>query len=310
MRIVIILLLISIYYSGLAQNRYTDTSTTLVSYWKQGDLKNYEIKEETSTFTDDSLSETKTEIDTINFLVKEETNKSYLIEWEYLGHSSTDTDDQITKKISEKLNKKFGNLKLVYSTSETGAFHQIENWEKISKAFGYAFDEAIKSEKKNEELFKILKQLKELYQTKQGVENLFNKYVNTYHYLYGIEFFKSNPYYFETTLPNAFGGEPFPAQLAVKLDSINTDDEISYISINQSIDKEKAQKNILEILEKLSGKKMETDFLEKDDLFMINDKMKYKISIPDGWILKYEFHRTIKIDNVTKITKISINLLS
>jgi hypothetical protein len=55
---------------------------------------------------------------------------------------------------------------------------------------------------------------------------------------------------------------------------------------------------------------METDFLEKDDLFMINDKMKYKISIPDGWILKYEFHRTIKIDNVTKITKISINLLS
>jgi hypothetical protein len=84
----------------------------------------------------------------------------------------------------------------------------------------------------------------------------------------------------------------------------------TFPSINQSIDKEKAQKNILEILEKLSGKKMETDFLEKDDLFMINDKMKYKISIPDGWILKYEFHRTIKIDNVTKITKISINLLS
>ncbi len=297
------------FWGAYAQNRYTDTSATLVSYWKKGDIKRFEITEQSVTYKHDTLKEEKTDIDTILFLVKEETSKSYLIEWEYLGNSSTDKDNAVLKKINEKLSKKYGNMKLLYSTSESGTFQQIENWEKLSKAFGYAFDEAIKGEKKNSDMVRIFKQLKELYQTKQGIENIFNKYVNTYHYLYGLEFFKNNPYYFETTLPNTFGGDPFPANLAIRLDSVNTADEKAYISIKQSVDKDKARTNIKEIIEKLGGKKLEDNFFDKDDLFLINDKMKYTVSLPEGWVEKYEFIRTIKVDNVKKITKININLL-
>lgn len=293
----------------LAQNRYTDTSATVVSYWKKGDIRKYEIKEHSTTYTNDSLTKDEIEIDTINFFIADETAKSYLIEWEYLGHYSNDTD-ALKKKISEKLTKKFGNVKLEYSTAENGTFTQIENWEKLSKAFSYAFDEAIKSEKKNDALVKIFQKLKVIYKTKQGIENIFNKYVNTYHYLYGLEYFKNNPYYIESSLPNMFGGEPFPAQLAIKLDSVNTEKEIAYISINQSVDKEKARTAIISIIEMLTGKKSEGYFITKDDLFMINDKMKYSINLPDGWIVKHEFIRTVKADNVKNITKISINLLN
>ena len=292
----------------IAQNRFTDTTTTLVAYWKKGDIKQFEIIDEKISYKNDTLTESEIDIDTINFIVAGETSKSYLIEWEYLGHSSTDTTDKLTQKITEKINKKFGNLRLEYSTSETGAFQQIENWEKLSKAFSYAFDEFIKSEKKNEELVSLLKKLKTIYQTKEGIENVFNKYLNTFHYLYGLEYFKNNPYYLETTLPNVLGGDPFPATLAIKLDSINTIDQLAYISINQSIDKEKAKENIIQLMEKIGGKVIEDKgFL--DELFIIKDKMNYCIDIPEGWIRKYEFIRTLKIDTVKKFTKISINLL-
>ena len=79
--------------------------------------------------------------------------------------------------------------------------------------------------------------------------------------------------------------------------------------IKMAVDKDKARTNIKEIIEKLGGKKLEDNFFDKDDLFLINDKMKYTVSLPEGWVEKYEFIRTIKVDNVKKITKININLL-
>jgi hypothetical protein len=296
--------------SSYAQNKFTDNSTTLVAYWKKGTVKTFEIKEKTSSYQNDTLEEDKTEIDTIHFIIKEEHPKDYQIEWEYLGHSSTDTTDALPKKLNDKLNKKFGNLTVQYSTSETGAFNKIENWEKLSKAFCYIFDESIKEEKKGSKFEVMMQQLKDVYKTQNGIENLFNRYISTYHYLYGVEYAKDNPYYLETSIPNLFGGTPFPAKLAVRLDSVNTKDGLAYLSINQSIDKEKAKENILEIIQKLSGEKMNADAANELELFSINDKMKYVVSLEEGWVEQYEFTRTVKVNDAKKVTRLSINLVN
>lgn len=70
---------------------------------KKGEVKKYEIKELSTTYTNDTLTEDEIEIDTINFIA-DETAKSYLIEWEYLGHSSNDTD-ALKKKYQKNLQR-------------------------------------------------------------------------------------------------------------------------------------------------------------------------------------------------------------
>lgn len=161
------------------------------------------------------------------------------------------------------------------------------------------YELAIKKQNQNKESIAALNQVKAIFQSKENIENLLIKEVQLFHSLYGTEYFIKDKV-METELPNATGGEPFPATITLKADEINKKNDYCKISMKQEIDKRKAGTIIAAMLKKLSISPIQDeDIIMKQIKDMeITDLNEFNYAISTGWLNSISFKRVSTVGNL------------
>src|SRR5690349_2140348 len=193
------------FLTATAQNVVTDTSATVVAYWKKGDKK---------TFVLDKIIEKKSKekhvVDSAKFeltvTVMEESDKGYTLEWRYKLLALPKPPGMEIPGIESLCN----NLRILYTTDENGTFQEVRNLDEMISMLGKSYDLLLKSSNYPKEYEPFMNELKKMVSTKESVENLMMKDVQLFHQLYGAEY-NTRKQEEDVELMNVFGGDPYPA---------------------------------------------------------------------------------------------------
>lgn len=249
------------------------TKVAFVSYWSIGDSYDFKVSKIEQRWKEGKLIKDQKQDYIANFTVLDSTETSYTINWSY------ENDLGNTYKIPEELLDKFSKYKLTeikYKTSEVGEFLEILNWKEVGEIMNSMFDDIIdilgeKDEKKQDALKMTMQPFKQIYSSKQGVEQLVLKELQYFHFPMGLEYDITEPLLYDEELPNLFGGKPIKAK--AKLYFENVDFEASFCVVKQemSLDPNDTMEMLKQVFEQMNlgdkgmKKALKTAILEVKD---------------------------------------------
>lgn len=299
----IVLLGITIVFSVLcfAQNTVTDSTATVLGYWKKGDKVSLAYKVRKQRFKDNKLTSDNTTSYTVNVSVVEESAESYTLEWKCTGVkvSGTDAGNPVVGKYASLTE----GLVMRYRTDAGGSFEELLNWQEVQK-FSYASVERIFAGMDAPEIKSAIENTKKMFASKESIEQVTAKEVQLYHSLYGGEYKLKDKVVGETQLPNFLGGAPFDAVIRIEMTALDPRAKTCDISVSQQLDREKVTKALSDWINKMSNGKS-TNLPDVD----IADNSEYKVELPTGWIKSVKYKREVKSDDrrnidTTEITKL------
>lgn len=222
----------------ISTNLFSQIDTTkiaFVSYWSIGDSYNFKISKIKKQWKEGKLTKDQKEDYIANFKVIDSTENSYTINWSY------ENDLGNTYKIPEKLLDRFSKYKITeikYKTSEVGYLIEILNWKEVGDTMNSMIVDIIdvlgdKDEMKKDALKTALQPFKQIYSSKQGVEQLVLKELQYFHFPMGLEYDITEPLLYDDELTNMLGGRPIKAK--AKLYFENVDFEESFCVIKQEL---------------------------------------------------------------------------
>jgi hypothetical protein len=222
----------------ISTNLFSQIDTTkiaFVSYWSIGDSYNFKISKIKKQWKEGKLTKDQKQDYIANFKVIDSTENSYIINWSY------ENDLGNTYKIPEKLLDRFSKYKITeikYKTSEVGYLIEILNWKEVGDTMNSMIVDIIevlgdKDEMKKDALKTAMQPFKQIYSSKQGVEQLVLKELQYFHFPMGLEYDITEPLLYDDELTNMLGGRPIKAK--AKLYFENVDFEESFCVIKQEL---------------------------------------------------------------------------
>lgn len=310
----LILILIS-FLSLNALSQEDSTTIPFVAYWWIGDTYIYEVQKIQQQWKDDELTKEQIQEYTTTFSVIDSTEHSYTISWEYeldlVG--AYNVPNEYLESFS-----KIKELEIIYKTTEFGDFTEIVNWKEIGLLMNGLFDEMIEligkdHPEKLDDIKSFLRPVKQLFSSKQGVEQLVMKELQYFHYLMGNEYDLAEPMLFEQEIPNLFGGEPIIGQGKLWLEEVDLEEAYCIVHEEVTLDPEDTKKLILQMLKKFDLNSEDFEKALKTAVFEINDNNTFEYFYDPGIPIKIEAIREIQIDiqdeNVKRIDKTIIELI-
>lgn len=301
---------------SLIGNSQTDsTKVAFVSYWSVGDSYDFNITKTTKKWDkDNQVKEDKKEYQA-NFTVVDSTADSYTIRWSYANELKKNY--QIPDELAEKF-AKYSVTEIIYKTSEVGDFVELVNWKEISKNMQNMFGDLIAvlgKEDKNlkKQLEEALNPMLELYNSKEGIENLVLKELQYFHYPMGVEFDYSEPFLYDDELPNLLGGEPIKGKGKLTFTNVNLEEGFCIMKQELTLDPEDTKKLILDVFKRMNIESNQAEQMLQKAIFTIKDENIFEYYYYPGIPHKIETLREMHIDiNETKMKRtdqITIELL-
>lgn len=300
----------------LTANSQEDTIfVPFVAYWSIGDSYDFSVQKIQQQWKSEELEKEQIQEYTTTFTVIDSTEHSYTLSWEFeldiVGAYNVPSD------YLESFSK-IKDLEIIYKTSEYGDFTEIVNWKEIGKLMNALFDQMIEfvgkdnPEKKND-LINFLRPIKQLFSSKQGVEQLVMKELQYFHYLMGNEFDIAEPWYFEQEIPNLLGGEPIIGKGKIWLEDVDLEEAYCIVHEEMTLDPEDTKKMILQMLKQFNLDDEDFEKAMKSAIFEIEDHNTFEYYYDPGIPIKIEAIREILIDiqdeEMKRIDKTVIELL-
>jgi hypothetical protein len=300
-----LLLALAFCTSAFGQNRVTDTSTTTIPYWHEGDNQTIAIVKSRKQYKGSKLKESFELEYTVEMTVLEETDSFYLIEWIYKG-----LNNEEAKRYNEYslLSNMVDGLRVVYKTNEVGTFMELVNYDEVASTLKAVAD-SMMGMSSNSEAEAMIIRMKQLLLTKQGIETISLKEIQLYHNVYGLEVYLDDEIIEESYFPNSFGGRPFPTELRLELVELDTAEMTCKIEVQQTMDKvegAKVMKELWETLSKEQGFKMFKD--EDIPTIVMKDNISFYFELKSGWQTKLKYKRTVVTSGTRQIDKIEMRL--
>jgi hypothetical protein len=272
--------------TGFSQNVITDSSATVVSYWKKGDKKTFLLEKTTEQGEENGIKKEAASF-LLTVQVLNETDSSYTLDWRYAVQSIPKLAANDIPGITAFCN----NLHIIYTTDETGSFEEVKNITEIQAFIKKAFDLVVKPGLLSVEATGVMKELQITLSSRAGIENVLLKDIQLFHTLYGLEYSKQKEIS-ETELPNVLGGEPFPAVIGSQLTSIATDRSYFSVETTLEIDKKATTKIVIDFLN-AAGKKMGKKEIKESEFpeISINDVNRFIVDKETGWMKKIHSER-------------------
>ncbi len=292
-----LLLLIS-NYNSIAQNRVTDTSATCIAFWKNGEHRVLQITRGKEKYDSAKLKSKTSVTYEAHIKIIDSTVNSFTIEWVYKNFRSSDVNEQSLVGVNTIME----GLKILYKTDDVGSFSELLNWKEVRDFAFSTIEQAISSKQENNTITDALNQVKAMFQSKENIEAVLIREIQLYHSPYGVEYGIMGEI-IETELPNITGGAPFPAKITKKLNELNLKNDYCNVSLNQTIDKEKAGPIIVDLLKRLAGSSRKDAEVNKKDIdgMEISDTNEFVYSISSGWLSRIFYKRTANISDTKQI---------
>lgn len=302
----------------ISTNLFSQIDTTkvaFVSYWSIGDSYDFKVSKIKQQWKEGKLTKDQKQVYVANFTVIDSTENSYTIKWSY------ENDLGNTYKIPEKLLDKFSKYKITeikYKTSEVGDLLEILNWKEVGKTMNDMFDDIIevlgdKDEKKRNALKTAMQPFKQIYSSKQGVEQLVLKELQYFHFPMGVEFDISEPLVYDEELPNMFGGKPIKAKSKIYFENVDFEENFCVLKHEMSLNPNDTKKILKQVFKKMNLGDKEMKKALKTAVFKIEDRNTYEYYFNPGIPHKIETIRETIIDidkeKGRRVDKIIIELI-
>ncbi|HEX8333882.1 MAG TPA: hypothetical protein VF622_14780 [Segetibacter sp.] len=287
--------------SIFCQNVVTDSTATVVSYWKKGDSGNYTLTQTKEKSDNGKIISKGSSISRIDFSVIDATEESYIINWRYAEIKVNGNEAQ--NPISEKFAKLVQGINFKYQTSELGEFQELLNWKEVQTSVFKIIDRLV-IEYTDPQIAGVLNQTKAIFSTKESIEQVIMKDIQMLHGIYGGEYKLKQKVSGETELPNFLGGDPFPAILNVEMYDLDKEEGLCKIEVSQVVDKDKATKIIRNWIQK-AGQSKDSG----TSSINVSDKLKYEVELKNGWVKSLHHNRTSETNGL-RITEIQELILS
>jgi hypothetical protein len=287
LKIVFTTVFLFLVFLSFSQNKVTDTTATIVSYWKKGDKARFLFTQAKEKYKNSKLSASGGSSSIVDIYIVGADEKSYTINWKY---SNIKLSNQQTDPFFSSLSKLTEGLVIRYQTNELGSFTELLNWKEIQK-FVYDAMDSIANKFPSEKAALAFNKVKEVYSSKESIEQIIIRDVQLFHSMYGGEYKLREKIVAETELPNFIGGDPFPAVLSIEMTELRPKEQYCKIEMTQSIDKNKATKIISDWLEKVSeGKSKDTNI----STININDFNEFEVELISGWLTRAFYKRIVE----------------
>lgn len=225
----------------LALQSQTDSSgVPFVAYWSTGDSYNFKVTKVKQKWEDDKLVKNDSTQYIANFEVIDSTEKSYKIKWTFENNLVN------TYEIPEKLLEKYPECKrneIIYTTTETGEFVAIENWEEYGKMMKDVFDALIETNSgaEKEKLTAVMAPMIESFSSRQSIEGVVFKELQYFHFPLGIEISTTDTLEYQEEYPHIFGGDPVKGRGILYVEEVDFESEYCVLINQAQMDPEQAK---------------------------------------------------------------------
>lgn len=285
----------------VSTNLYGQVDTTkiaFVSYWSIGDSYNYKVTKIRQQWKEEVLSKDEKQEYIANFTVIDSTEDSYTIRWSY--ENNLENAYQIPEELLERFSK-YKLTEIIYKTSEVGEFLEILNWEEVGDIMNNMFDDIVivlggNDNKKKDTLKTAMLPLKQIYSSKQGVEQLVLKELQYFHFPMGIEYDITKPLVYDEELPNIFGGKPIKAKAKLYFENVDFEAGFCILKQEMSLDPRDTKAFLKQFCKSMKLSSKETKVSFKTAVFEINDNNTFEYYYDPGIPSRIETVRESIID--------------
>lgn len=196
-------------------------------------------------------------------------------------------------------------MKILFTTSETGAFKELLNWEEVRDFYVNMFELSLPKTLDSAGRAAVDKSIL-LFNTKEMVESILIKEIQLFHSPYGYQ------YPFEEVsmpaeLPTPFSDEPLPSIMKFKAHETTPGDDQFTLTMEQDIDKVGAEKLIKGLLkDRNPGNQSLQEMVDAIATFEIRDSSRYDIISSTGWLKNLYHVRTVKNGEIVQIDSCTI----
>ncbi len=254
------------------------TKVAFVAYWSIGDSYDFKVSKIKQQWKAGELTKDDQQSYIANFTVIDSTDTSYTINWSY------ENDLENTYDIPEKLLDKFSKYKLTeikYKTSEVGDFIEILNWKEVGEIMNSMFDDIVEilgeKDRKQQEAMKIaLQPFKQVFSSKQGIEQVVLKELQYFHFPMGLEYDITEPLIYEDELPNMFGGKPIKADAKLYFEDVDFEESFCTVKQEMSLDPHSTKEMLKQLFKKMNLDDKELQKALNTAVLKIEDRNSYE----------------------------------
>ena len=286
------LFIISIHLSG--------QTTEIVAYWHKGDSQKIQTKEGFIEYEGTKVIKKEVTTSLVDISVLEETDSSYMIEWNYIDGSTEklNTGEEEEEDIYKEIEKLFNKLRVVFKTNEFGSFQEVTNMDEINTSLNKSLEEFVNNnfdDKKEGEMFFEL--MSAFLQSDKMVEQISSE-IQTYHYYLGDVFSDTLVSYVEDR-QSQMGKEIIPIKGVVEAKS-NPSSETIEINDTKVFDPVALKKAMIGVGKNVKkGKKKLKKVFDGHDFEMIEIE-NYKYNYRTGFLKYYEQKRSFSSEGKKK----------
>lgn len=294
MRLNLLLLFSCLFLYTKSQNKFSDTASTSVAYWKRGEVKSYLITHNKQKSIEGKLQPESNLSYVANITILDSTKDGYKIQWIF---NLTD-EFKAENPYLDGLLPAFEGMKLLYLTTETGVFKELLNWQEVRDSYIKMFEFGIE-DKADSSFQENIRKTKDLFNSKEMVEATLINEIRMFHSPFGYEY-STQEKRSKIDIPNPFGSdEPLSGLEISKILQINSKDDYFNLSTKQLVDTIAIRQLFVSMFQKMDLPKEDLD-KEINNVISstrIDDAYEYLISIKSGWINKLNYSKSVHILN-------------
>ena len=272
-----LILWISFHITTFAQDN-PNTVVPFVAYWEVGDTYQFRISKIKQEWGDGTMTKSDTIQYIANFEVIDYNEYSYTIKWAFESsvHNFVDIPQTVFHNTQNQALSE-----VIYTTTETGEFVGIENWEAFSSLMRSVFAESLNnlpevSPKVRKKMMEAVQPFIEALSSKEGIELVILGELQEIHMPFGYEFDTGYPIDYEDEIPNLMGGKALKADARLYFESVDTN-RAYCVMVNESrIRPEETKAFITKLFKSMGVKNKEMKKVLKDARFEINDLNRYE----------------------------------
>lgn len=262
------------------QINMTDSTAQVIGYWDKNEKQTYIVTQEKYKIKDSDITSRDFYKYTVDITIVDSTANSYIIDWFY-----KDYEIESENTLMQKLSPITKDMHVKIRTDELGVFQEVINWKEI-RDYILKGTKLLKKETKDiPNMNDFIKQIEELYSTKESIELGAVKEIHQFYSFHGEIYKYGEVYNADIKAANMYGGEPFDTELTVWLDELNPDDNNIIIRMQQSVDPEQLANAAYDFITKTAGT-MKIPAPKREDIPEIsNDTWTASRIHESGWII-------------------------
>ena len=290
MKYVLTITCLAISLAGFSQINSSDTSASCVAYWKKGERKVLSIIHNKESYESGESKSNGAFAYQADVLILDSTSQGYKIQWTF---HLPDLLKKTHPLLADSL-PVFEGMKMVFTTSQTGAFTELLNWQEVKDTYIKMMELSLP---KNLDTVaqSAIAQSKALFNSKEMVEASMINEIRLFYFPYGFKFTtretKAN-----AEFPNPFADEPLPAVQTYQITELRPKQDYFKLVVKQDIDKVAAEKILDGLLRKMNVPQDSSAVEAKKMLssLEIKEYREYYIFQSTGWLKNVIYKKTAK----------------